>query len=54
VPASQRSEWEELVAKERDTVTQLSASLQDKERELTLTTDKLHQVRSMKCSGPLG
>ncbi len=37
-------EWEELVANERNTVAELTASLETKERELNTASEKLLQV----------
>ena len=41
---AQEAEFEQLLAQEREAVSDLYSQLQNKERELTLTTDKLLQV----------
>lgn len=44
---AQEAEFEKLIAQEREAVADLYTQLQNKEKELTLTTDKLLQVSQL-------
>ena len=49
IQVARDNEWEVLIAKERSTVAELTASLETKEKELDTTSEKLFEVMPLIC-----